>query len=195
MRKAFWVFGALIALALASPTPAKNPKDDGDSMKPESWRDSWRVAWMTALLTAFLTTGTSVIFHAWDARQKEKWTAYEHKEARYHELIRSLRTLQTDVRLQDPVEANKKFLEQVDLCLMYCSDEVIRSTWGLIDRSKPQNAKVYGVDTGTGALKGILYAIRKDMFTEVGMKTNINPEEIYLTSLSLVEIKTGSVRK
>ena len=163
-----------------------------ESEKKESWRDNWRVAWMTALLTAFLTTGANMAFHLWNESDKAKWTAYEHKEARYQELIQSLRGLQTDPRLQNPVDAEKEFLKQVDLCLMYCSDPVLRSTWGLIDRAKPENVGVYGVYAATASLKDILYEIRKDMFDQVGMKTDIKPEKVYLTSLGLREQKTAT---
>ena len=155
----------------------------------ESWQDKWQVSWLTVVLTVLLTTLSNFLFHVMDQKEKAKWLAYEHKEIRYQNLIRAARVFQTSSYLQDSVELNKKFLEEVDLCLMYCSDDVLRNTWGILDRMRPENRKIYAGDDGTGSLKSLLFAIREDMFREVGQKTNLKEKDIYLTSLILKSTK------
>lgn len=172
-------------------TVPSEPNPKPATSEPSS-KSAWAIAWKIAVLTAVLTTTMNGLLFFLGEMRKAKWTAYEHKEARYHNLISAMRgTFQNDPLIENPFEANRKFFEEVDLCLMYCSDDVLRATWGLIDRSKPQNEGVYGVNATTGALKNVLYAIRRDMFGEVGKETTIAVGDVYLTGLALIDVRTG----
>jgi hypothetical protein len=97
---------------------------------------------------------------AWFAneRRKRAWEEYQRKEENYKALVRASRGFYVATQ-----ETQKKtaFLEQVDLCWLYCSDDVISAAYAFLETVK----------TGAGSTEAqradafgrFMVAIRRDL--------------------------------
>lgn len=69
---------------------------------------------------------------AWlsNERRRRVWRDYQRKEQRYRQLMRSLRGFY----VADADRSKKQaFLDQVNLCWLYCPDDVIRKLYAFLD--------------------------------------------------------------
>lgn len=115
---------------------------------------------------------------AWFANEwrKRKWEEYQRKEDRYQELIKSLKGFYVSSWPHEDSKIHKNnFIDQLNLCWMYCPDEVIHKAYAFIDV----------VLSGGGAsdemrhlaLGELILAIRKDLiYGKVISSTNLKPE-------------------
>lgn len=84
-----------------------------------------------APLVGVLVTGIGAV-GAWVINEKRKRASeeYQRKEERYRELLGALRGFYITDR--DP-RAVQTFLDQLNLCWLYCPDNVIRSAYAFVD--------------------------------------------------------------
>lgn len=172
----------------------RESEEKPDSYRGAPSRSNWGDTWRTAVLTTFLALLSTLIMNSCSNREKARWIAYEKKEARYKELLKAARVFQSPNDFKTKLELHKKFLEEVDVCLMYCSDEVLQQTYGFIDRMRPANN--YTKEEQDIQLRQMMAAIRRDVFKELGAKTNFMAKDVYTTSLYvtqgvLAEIESG----
>jgi len=100
---------------------------------------------------------------AWLANenQKRKWEEYQRKESSYKELIISLRGFY--VNTKNPKELKTDFIDQLNLCWLYCPDEVIRKGYEFLDTVNTK--KIYSDEGKENAMGGFVIAIRKDLLS------------------------------
>ena len=133
-------------------------------------------AQMTFLELTVFPLLAAVIAWFFNERQKRRWEEYQRKEENYKALLRASRGFYDG--LQD---AGKKteFLEQLDICWLYCSDDMIRKVYGFLDTVKT------GAQTADSekfqALGGLVVAIRRDLMQRhVTRKTSLEAEDYKL---------------
>lgn len=126
----------------------------------------WKII---SLIGAFVI---SLITWSLNERSKRIYEEYKRKEGKYSKLIRSLKGFyisSLDKELRD------EFLNQLNLCWMYCPDEVIIKAYNFL----------YTVDTNNQfnnkerekALGEFVLSIRKDLIKRKPLKkTNLKPE-------------------
>ena len=108
--------------------------------------------------------------------RKRAWDEYQRKEANYKGLLSASRGFY--VNAQD-TQKKAAFLEQVDLCWLYCTDEVINRAYAFLDTVK----------TGTTAPESeraqafgeFVLAIRKDLLKrQIARRTSLKAEDYRL---------------
>lgn len=112
---------------------------------------------------------------AWliDHRQKRAWEEYQRKEERYRELLLALPGFyEGSARPQ----LKQTFLDQVNLCWLYCSDDVIRKIYAFIS-TVHADRKTGESQTGN-PLGELILAIRRDLLSRpVVKRTQLQPED------------------
>jgi len=106
-------------------------------------------------------------------RSKRIYEEYKRKEEKYSELIRSLRGFYVDSFSK---ELRTEFLDQLNLCWMYCPDEVIHKAYNFLSmvhagqkRSDEEKEKAVGE---------LILAIREDLIRRKPLKkTILNPKD------------------
>lgn len=106
-------------------------------------------------------------------RSKRIYEEYKRKEEKYSELIRSLRGFYSNSASK---EQKTKFLNQLNLCWMYCPDEVINKVYNFL--SMVATVQKYSDEEKEKAVGEFMLAIRKDLIRKKPMKkTNLKPED------------------
>lgn len=101
------------------------------------------------------------------------WEEYQRKEEHYKALLTTSRGFYANAQI---TEKKAAFLEQVDLCWLYCTDEVIQKAYQFLDTVKTgattteaQRASAFGE---------LIVAIRRDMVKrKVARKTSLQPAD------------------
>jgi len=122
--------------------------------------------------TVFVLIGGFVTWYL-NERSKRIYEEYKRKEEKYSELIRSLRGFYVDSFSK---ELRTEFLNQLNPCWMYCSDEVIRKAYNFLSmvhtdqkRSDEEREKAVGE---------LILAIREDLISRKPLKkTILKPED------------------
>lgn len=119
---------------------------------------------------------------AWFANEwrKRRWEEYQRKEDRYQELIKSLKGFYlSSVSAEDSKLLKNQFIDQLNLCWMYCPDDVIQKAYKFIDsvhtgvKSSDEEKEM--------ALGGLILAIREDLISQkILSKTSLKPEDFKL---------------
>jgi Pyruvate/2-oxoacid:ferredoxin oxidoreductase delta subunit len=114
---------------------------------------------------------------AWFVNESRKraWDEYERKETNYKALLSASRGFYA---AQD-TKKKADFLEQVDLCWLYCPDEVIRRAYGFLETTKTgaqsteaQRAQAFGQ---------LVQAIRKDLLKRhITRRTSLTADDYRL---------------
>jgi hypothetical protein len=125
--------------------------------------DYWKIA--VPLFTAII---------AWLANEwrKQAWETFLRKETYYKSLLSTI-----DAFYGGQVGGRAEFLKQIQLCWLYCPDEVIRKAYAFL-------GAVHENFTGTQeqretAARELVVAIRRDMFPWY-RRTNLRPDEFQL---------------
>lgn len=106
-------------------------------------------------------------------RSKRTYEEYKRKEERYSELIRSLRGFYVDSFSK---ELRDEFLNQLNLCWMYCPDEVIHKAYKFL--LMVHTGKKYQDDEKEKAVGEFILAIREDLINRKPLrKTELKPED------------------
>jgi hypothetical protein len=132
-------------------------------------------------LKFFLPAAGAVVAWFIDRRQRRALEEYQRKEERYREMLNALPGFY--VESQDE-EQKQAFLNQINLCWLYCSDEVIRKAYGFIatvhtDEQRAANG------TRQRALGELILAIREDLISRSPVKqTNLRAEEFRVLAVT-----------
>lgn len=106
-------------------------------------------------------------------RSKRIYEEYKRKEERYAQLISNLRGFYVDSFNK---ELREEFLKQLNLCWMYCPDEVIQKAYGFL--MMVHTDKKYSDDEKEKAVGEFILAIRKDLVSREPLrKTGLKPED------------------
>jgi len=104
-------------------------------------------------------------------RSKRVYEEYKRKEEKYSELIRSLRGFYVS---SSSKELKTEFLNQLNLCWMYCPDEVIRKAYNFL--SMVHTDQKHLDEEKEEAIGEFVLAIRKDLISRKPLrKTNLKP--------------------
>jgi Pyruvate/2-oxoacid:ferredoxin oxidoreductase delta subunit len=127
-------------------------------------------------LKIFIPFSGAVI--AWFANEwrKRSWEEYQRKEDRYQELIKSLKGFHTSSWSSDKSKEYKiNFIDQLNLCWMYCPDEVIKKAYTFIDAVHTD--QVSSDEVKQKALGEFILAIRKDLISRKVLSKTILKQE------------------
>lgn len=118
------------------------------------------------LVLPIIAAAVAWIANDWRRRAGEK---YQRKEANYRELLRAMRGFYVASESND---LKKAFLEQLNLCWLYCPDDIIKKANTLMDKiAKSENGKEL-------AAGDFVLAVRKDLFSKkVFRRTRLKPDE------------------
>ncbi|PIQ95038.1 MAG: hypothetical protein COY75_09190 [Nitrospirae bacterium CG_4_10_14_0_8_um_filter_41_23] len=106
-------------------------------------------------------------------RSKRIYEEYKRKEDKYSALIRSLRGFYVDSFNK---ELQTEFLNQLNLCWMYCPDEVIHKAYNFL--LMVHTAQKYSDEEKEKAVGELILTIRKDLISKKPLvKTNLKPED------------------
>ena len=106
-------------------------------------------------------------------RSKRIYEEYKRKEDKYSALIRSLRGFYVDSLNK---ELQTEFLNQLNLCWMYCPDEVIHKAYNFL--LMVHTAQKYSDEEKEKAVGELILTIRKDLISKKPLvKTNLKPED------------------
>ena len=111
----------------------------------------------------------------WYLNEKSKRTyeEYKRKEEKYSGLIRSLRGFYIE---SSDKELRTEFLAQLNLCWMYCPDEVINKAYKFL--VQVHTDQKHSDEEKEKAVGELMLAIRKDLLSRKRIrKTNLIPED------------------
>jgi len=94
----------------------------------------------------------------WRKRLSEQ---YQRKETSYKELVRCLRGFY--VGIGDAEKLKGEFIDQLNICWLYCPDEVIRKGYAFLDTVHAQ--KVSDDETKEKAMGSFVSSIRNDLLS------------------------------
>ena len=116
--------------------------------------------------------GSFVIWYL-NERSKRVYEEYKRKEVKYSELIRSLRGFYVD---SSNKELKTEFLNQLNLCWMYCPDEVIYKAYNFL--FMVHTDQKHSDEEKEKAVGEFVLAIRKDLISRNPLrKTDLKPED------------------
>ena len=132
------------------------------------------------LLQVTLPFIAAVIAWLVNERRKRAWEEYQRKEEHYKALLTASRGF-----YEDSEDKAKKaaFLEQVDFCWLYCSDEVIKRAYKFLEavRSGATTTKADRLN----AFGSLMVAIRQDMLKrKVARKSSLQPADYQIFTAS-----------
>ena len=84
----------------------------------------------------FLPLAGAVVAWFVNERRKRIWEAYKRKEERYTNLIRSLKSF---YKATKTAKLRQEFIDEFNLCWLYCPDEIIKKGYSLFDAFTPVN--------------------------------------------------------
>ena len=123
-----------------------------------------------AIIVACISAVVTIFIWAFEQREKRIYEQYKRKEERYSNLIVALKGFYLSSRNQDLVY---EFLNQVNLCWLYCPDEIIIKAYNFL--SKVQTSEKYADEIKEQAVGELIIAIRKDLIARKPLKkTELN---------------------
>ncbi len=93
--------------------------------------------------------------------RKRVWEQYQRKEANYKELVRCLRGFYVGVN--DAQQLKADFLNQLNLCWLYCPDDVIEKGYQFLDTV--HTSQIQTEDVKEKAMGEFVAAIRRDLLS------------------------------
>lgn len=112
---------------------------------------------------------------AWLAneRQKRSLEQYQRKEAQYKELISTLNGFYMGVA---SVDAQGKFLSELNRCWLYCPDDVIQNAYKFLETVHPDTAG--NQEEKQRAMGDFVLSLRKDLLSRKYAKsTSLQPND------------------
>ena len=105
---------------------------------------------------------------AWsfNERSKRAWEEYTRKENNYRQLLIALKGFFVETQSK---ELRDEFLQQVNLCWLYCPDDVIQKAYMFLDSVHTESTS--GTETSEKAMGDLVAAIRTDMLNRRIVKT------------------------
>jgi len=115
---------------------------------------------MTQLFTIIASIAVVVIGWYLNERSKRKWELYKRKEDNYKELIRTLKGFYQEI---SDNKLRKEFLNKLNLCWLYSSDEVIKSAYSFLDTVHTDTNS--SDENKERALSSLMLAMRTDLLS------------------------------
>jgi len=115
---------------------------------------------------------------AWFANEwrKRRWEEYQRREGKYQALFKSLKGFYTSASPEEAKLLKQGFLEQLDLCWLYCPDEVIKKAYVFL--SCVHTNKRCTDEEKEKALGELALAIRNDLLSrKIVRNTKLKPED------------------
>lgn len=122
-----------------------------------------------ATITIFIFAAfASIIIWYLNERKRRSIQEYKQKEKRYIELIELIESLKEN---EKPSDNNRdKFLHQINLCWLYCPDNVVRKIADLISKLNNDNISLEKKDM---SMNDLMVSLRKD----IRKKTKLNQDD------------------
>lgn len=125
------------------------------------------------VIVAVIAFVSAVVTWYLNERSKRIYEEYKRKEEKYSELIRSLRGFCVDSFSKEQIT---EFLNQLNLCWMYCPDDVIHKAYNFL--SMVHINQKHSDKEKEKAVGELILAIRKDLVSRKPLeKTNLKPED------------------
>jgi len=117
-------------------------------------------------------------FITWGLNEKSKriQESYKRKEERYAELIKSIKGFYVN---SDSPSLKGNFLQQVDLCWMYCPDDVVIKLYAFLETVKTNSSTDVQKETALGEA---MVSIRNDLLKDSKIKSNLTPDQFKIYS-------------
>jgi hypothetical protein len=141
----------------------------------------WWIPWLSPS-AIFIAAIASAVIAAWTWNKNEEskriFEEYKRREKMYSGLINSLRGFyikpETNTANFDEIE---EFIKQLNLCWMYCPDDVITSAYSFIDSVHTEQGTT--TDKAKEEAYGkVILSIRKDLIDrKIMKKTNFKPND------------------
>ncbi|MGX1191574.1 hypothetical protein [Metabacillus sp. SLBN-84] len=130
------------------------------------------------LLITIITVIAGFITWGLNERSKRKHESYKRKEERYAELIKSIKGFYVN---SGNTDLKSNFLEQVNLCWLYCPDEVVIKLYEFLETVKTTSSDDNQKEIALGK---VMVAIRNDLLKDTKMNNNLTHENfrIYLVN-------------
>jgi len=91
---------------------------------------------------------------------KRAWEEYQRKEQHYTELLRALKGFYVE---SNDTSLRQEFVTQLNLCWLYCPDDVIRSGYRFLD--SVHTGRVSTPEEKEKALGDFIFTIRRDLLS------------------------------
>jgi len=132
-----------------------------------------RIAVLIPVILALIALVGAVLTWRLNERSKRIYEEYKRKEEKYSGLISSMRGFYVDSHNR---ELKSEFLKQLNLCWMYCPDEVIYKAYDFLNTVRVgQKCSDEEKEKAVGEL---MLAIRRDLIERKPLKaTNLKPED------------------
>jgi hypothetical protein len=122
-----------------------------------------------ATITIFIfAASASIIIWYLNERKRRSIQEYKQKEKRYIELIELIEKLKPDEKPSDHLR--DEFLHQINLCWLYCPDNVVRKIAELISKLNNDNISQEAKDS---SMNELMITLRKD----IRKKTKLNQDD------------------
>ncbi|WP_026679364.1 hypothetical protein [Fictibacillus gelatini] len=129
---------------------------------------------------SIIITVLSVVagFITWvlNERSKRKQESFKRKEERYAELIRSIKGFYVD---SSDTTLITNFLDQVNLCWLYCPDNIIKKLDEFLEAVKTDS---FTSENKEKILGELMIAIRQDLLKDTKLKTNLTYQDFRIFS-------------
>jgi len=128
------------------------------------------------IVVVVLTLLGSLVTWSLNEKNKRAYEEYKRKEERYSKLVESVtgfykQGLDTELR--------KEFLKQLNLCWLYCPDEVIRKAYRFLEVTKSRDK--FSREEKQKRLGDLVLEIRRDLLQREELnRTNLTSEEFQL---------------
>ena len=132
------------------------------------------------VLTTSLTIISSIIIWACAERNKRKQELYIRKENKYLKLIQSLKGFQIG---SENKKLKQEFLDQLNLCWMYCPDSIIKKAYDFLLMLNPERTKEPTSKELKEAIAKLILEIRMDLINNKSLtKTSLTENDFKLLS-------------
>ena len=160
----------LVLICAAAFTIYKNPNTTGG----KTMSDSTSIFYVLIPVIAGLIAVIGSLLIWWlNEKSKRIYEEYKRKEERYSGLIRSLRGFYVSLESK---ELKTEFLNQLNLCWMYCSDDIIHRAYDFLNMV--HTGQKHSDQEKEKAVGELMLAIRKDLINRKPLrKTSFKPED------------------
>jgi len=139
----------------------------------------------TSIIVAAIAFVGGVVTWRLNERSKRLLDERKWKEERYAELIRALKGFylySSDTKLRET------FLTQLNLCWMYCPDEVIRAAYDFLSTVSTEGT--HTDEEKEGAAGRLMVAIREDLVSRKRLKkTELRPNDFRHLKATVIDAK------
>ncbi|MBU8970109.1 hypothetical protein KSS88_14735 [Bacillus altitudinis] len=133
------------------------------------------IATYSPLLVAVITILGGFFTWYLNERSKRKQETYNRKEERYAELVISLKGFYVKSENKD---FKSNFLDQVNLCWLYCPDQVIYKLYNFLESVKNSSSDEHKLK----ALAEVFVEIRKDLIKDSKLNSDLKSDDFKIYS-------------